>query len=117
MADIVESCAAIRSAARTQIPADECQDTDNDQWRIVAALSSVTTIFCLADPDQSIFQYDPKVDPLRLAKARDFLKPKVVDLAGDNHRSPNGGILLFADAVMKNTSIPSPCAEVTQHSY
>jgi DNA helicase-2/ATP-dependent DNA helicase PcrA len=45
------------------------------------------------------------------------LKPKVVDLAGDNHRSPNGGILSFADAVMNNTALPSPCGEVTQHSY
>ena len=96
---------------------DEFQDTDDDQWRIVAALSLVSTIFCLADPDQSIFQYDPRVDPLRLKKAQAFLKPKVVDLAGDNHRSPNGGILAFADAVMKNTSLPSPCSEVTQHSY
>lgn len=52
-----------------------------------------------------------------MAKALDFLKPRVVDLAGDNHRSPNGGILLFADAVMKNISIPSPCADVTQHNY
>jgi DNA helicase II / ATP-dependent DNA helicase PcrA len=120
MADILEGCSAVRNLLGNKYPliiVDEFQDTDDDQWRIVAALSQVTTIFCLADPDQSIFQYDPKVDPLRLTKATTFLKPKVVDLAGDNHRSPNGGILSFADAVMNNTSLPSPCAEVTQHSY
>jgi DNA helicase-2/ATP-dependent DNA helicase PcrA len=120
MADIVEGCAAVRRLLGSKYPliiVDEFQDTDDDQWRIVAALSLVSTIFCLADPDQSIFQYDPRVDPLRLKKAQAFLKPKVVDLAGDNHRSPNGGILAFADAVMKNTSLPLPCSEVTQHSY
>jgi DNA helicase-2/ATP-dependent DNA helicase PcrA len=120
MADIVEGCGAVRTLLGRKYPliiVDEFQDTDDDQSRIIAALSQVTTIFCLADPDQSIFQYDPRVDPLRLKKAEAFLKPKVVDLAGDNHRSPNGGILAFADAVMKNTSLPSPCKEVTQHSY
>jgi len=120
MADIVEGCAAVRALLGRKYPliiVDEFQDTNDDQWRIVAALSQVTKIFCLADPDQSIFQYDPKVDPLRLKKAQAFLKPKVVDLAGDNHRSPNGGILAFADAVMNNTALPSPCGEVTQHSY
>lgn len=120
MADILEGCSAVRCLFGNKYPliiVDEFQDTDDDQWRIVAALSRVTTIFCLADPDQSIFQYDPKVDPLRLTKARDFLNPKVVDLVGDNHRSPNGGILAFANAVLNNTGLPSPCAEVTQHSY
>lgn len=119
MADIIEGCAAVRALLGRKYPliiVDEFQDTDDDQWRIVSALSSVTTIFCLADPDQSIFQYDPKVDPLRLEKARAFLKPKVVDLTGDNHRSPNGGVLAFADAVMKNVTLPA-CAEVTQHRY
>lgn len=120
MADIVEGCAAVPALLGRKYPliiVDEFQDTDDDQWRIVAALARVTTIFCLADPDQSIFQYDPRVDPQRLQKAEAFLKPKVFDLAGDNHRSPNGGILAFADAVLKNTALPSPCSEVTQHSY
>ena len=119
-AQIIEGCTAVGELFGRKYPmiiVDEFQDTDDDQWRIVAALSAVTTIFCLADPDQSIFQYDPKVDPLRLKKASDFLHPKVVDLAGDNHRSPDGGILQFADAVLKNTSLPSPCGEVTQHGY
>ncbi|MGJ4918953.1 ATP-dependent helicase [Bradyrhizobium sp. SZCCHNR3003] len=120
MADIIEGCAAVRALLGRKYPliiVDEFQDTDDDQWRIIAALSSVTTIFCLADPEQSIFQYDPKVDPLRLKKAQTLLNSKLFDLAGDNHRSPHGGILAFADAVMKNTTLPSPCAEVTQHGY
>ena len=120
VANIVAACPAVAALLGRKYPMiilDEFQDTDDDQWRIVAALARVTTIFCLADPDQSIFQYDPKVDPLRLKKASDFLKPRSVDLAGDNHRSPNGGILKFADAVLNNTPLPSPCAEVKQVGY
>lgn len=120
VATVVERCAAVRDLLGRKYPMiilDEFQDTDDDQWRIVAALANTTTVFCLADPDQSIFQYDPKVDPLRLKKASDFLKPTVVDLAGDNHRSPNAGILKFADAVMSNAPLPSPCLEVKQVGY
>jgi len=120
VATVVETCAAVRDLLGRKYPMiilDEFQDTDDDQWRIVAALANTTTIFCLADPDQSIFQYDPKVDPLRLKKASDFLKPTVVDLAGDNHRSPNGGILKFADAVLSNAPLPTSCLEVKQVGY
>lgn len=119
-ATLVDGCAAVRGLLGRKYPmiiVDEFQDTDDDQWRLVAALSKVTTIFCLADPDQSIFQYDARVDPQRLGKAVAFLGPTVVDLAGDNHRSPNSGILKFADAILNNTVLPKPCPEVTQHAY
>lgn len=120
VADLVEGCAALRCLVGRKYPmviVDEFQDTDDDQWRLVAALSKETTIFCLADPDQSIFQYQAKVDPLRIEKAIAFLKPTVIDLAGDNHRSPNSGILKFADAVLHDTALPKPCPEVAQINY
>lgn len=119
-ATLVDGCAAVRGLLGRKYPmiiVDEFQDTDDDQWRLVAALSNVTTIFCLADPDQSIFQYDAKVDPKRIEKAVAFLEPTVVDLAGDNHRSPNSGILKFADAVLNDIALPNPCPEVTQYAY
>jgi DNA helicase-2/ATP-dependent DNA helicase PcrA len=119
-ADLVQGCAAVGRLLGRKYPiiiVDEFQDTDDDQWRLVAALSKVTTIFCLADPDQSIFQYQAKVDPMRIEKAIASLKPTVVDLAGDNHRSPNGGILKFADAVLRDTALPKPCPEVAQINY
>lgn len=119
-AALVDGCAALGGLLGRKYPmiiVDEFQDTDDDQWKLVAALSEVTTIFCLADPDQSIFQYDSKVDPKRIEKAVAFLKPTVVDLAGDNHRSPNSGILKFADAILNNTALPDPCPEVRQATY
>jgi DNA helicase-2/ATP-dependent DNA helicase PcrA len=118
-AELVEGCAVLRALVGRKYPmiiVDEFQDTDDDQWRLVAALAQVTTIFCLADPDQSIFQYQPKVDPQRIAKAVAALKPTVIDLGDDNHRSPNSGILAFADAVLKDTALPKT-PEVSQVAY
>lgn len=118
-AELLEGCGALRELVAVKYPliiVDEFQDTDDDQWRLVAALSKSATVFCLADPDQSIFQYEPKVDPLRIEKAIAFLKPTVVDLAGENHRSPNSGILAFADAVLKNKPLPM-APEVAQYTY
>lgn len=118
-AQLLEDCNAVRTLVAAKYPliiVDEFQDTDDDQWRLVAALSKSATVFCLADPDQSIFQYEPKVDPQRIEKAIAFLKPKVVDLAGENHRSPNSGILAFADAILKNKALPK-APEVAQYTY
>jgi DNA helicase II / ATP-dependent DNA helicase PcrA len=119
-AEVFSGCEAVCKLVANKyrlIIVDEFQDTDDDQWRMVAALSKYATIFCLADPDQSIFQYQPKVDPARLGKAKAFLKPKVFDLAGDNHRSPNSGILAYADAVLKNQQAPAKSPGVSFLNY
>src|SRR3546814_4749 len=57
-ADLLEGCAALRGLVADRFPmiiVDEFQDTDDNQWRIVRALSAVTDVFCLADPEQRIF--------------------------------------------------------------
>jgi DNA helicase-2/ATP-dependent DNA helicase PcrA len=81
---------------------DEFQDTDNDQWRIVKALARASDVFCLADPDQRIFDYREDIDPRRLDSLREHLTLTEFDLGRENHRSPNTGILRFADAVLRN---------------
>lgn len=85
---------------------DEFQDTDDPQWELVKLMSERSRLIVLADPDQRIFEYDTKVDPERLDQLRSFLQPGEFDLGGANHRSPNAGILSFADAVLKNRPLP-----------
>ena len=85
---------------------DEFQDTDDSQWELVKLLSRDSCSIILADPDQRIFEYDVKVDPERLSHLRDFLTPSEFDLGGENHRSPDAGILSFADAVLRNAPLP-----------
>jgi len=81
---------------------DEFQDTDNDQWRIVLELSRVCEIFCLADPDQRIFEYRGNIDPKRVENLKKVVQVTTFDLGSDNHRSADAGILDFANAVLYN---------------
>lgn len=89
---------------------DEFQDTDDEQWRIVKKLASVARVFCLADRDQRIFDYRDDIDPRRIEALQEDLGPRTFDLGRDNHRSPHGGILRYADAVLRNLS-PLPAVD------
>jgi len=119
-ANLLERCAALRTLIGDRFPmiiVDEFQDTDDNQWRIVRSLADVTDVFCLADPEQRIYDYRDGVDPRRLDILRESIKVTEFDLGGENHRSPNAGILKFADAVLRNQSPLPATRDVRQMSY
>ncbi|WP_399135910.1 UvrD-helicase domain-containing protein [Streptomyces sp. NBUA17] len=87
---------------------DEFQDTSADQWQAVRALSRRSTVICLADPDQRIFGHLPGVDEERIDHAVAHLQPDCFDLSADNHRSPEGGLLSYANAVLHHRAHPRP---------
>lgn len=95
---------------------DEFQDTDDAQWALVKALSARSRTVVMADPDQRIFDYDDRVDPERLNHLRDHLGPAEFDLTGENHRSPDVGILQYANAVLTNRPLPAT-DDVLQRFY
>jgi len=108
-ATLLERSACVRSLYCSRHPLiilDEFQDTDNDQWRMVQAVAQQSEIACLADPDQRIFEYQGNTDPARLQQFRDVLSPTCFDLGTQNHRSPQAGVLQFADAVLRNSPLP-----------
>jgi ATP-dependent DNA helicase UvrD/PcrA len=80
---------------------DEFQDTDDDQWRLTKALSSVTTAVFLADAEQRIYDFRPGVRPERVDMLRSQLHPIEADLEADNYRSGGSQIVAFANAVMR----------------
>lgn len=119
VAELFTRSRAVRKLYANKYPmivADEFQDSDDDQWRIIRALASDASIFALADPEQRIFDYRPNVSPKRLEELRAELSPAEFDLATENHRSPGSGILDFADAVLQNRPLPET-KDVTQVSY
>ncbi len=119
VAAIFERSKAVRSLYGDKYPLviiDEFQDTDDDQWRIVREFAKVADVFCLADPEQRIFEYRTNVDPKRVEKLRESIRPTEHDLGCDNHRSPDGGILDFADAVLYNRT-PLPRTEDVKFIY
>jgi DNA helicase II / ATP-dependent DNA helicase PcrA len=80
-------------------------------------LSEVTDVFCLADPEQRIFDYRDDIDPRRLDILREAVAVAEFDLEGENHRSPNAGILQFANAVLRNEGPLPATADIKQVSY
>lgn len=94
---------------------DEFQDTNEDQWAAVRALSKDSTIVCLADPDQRIFDgFIDGVDEKRIEHAIEHLAPTPFDLSGDNHRSPGSDLLGYANAVLRNDpNHPKPSNVIT----
>jgi len=108
-ARLIEGSDAVASLIASKYPVvilDEFQDTDDSQWALVQALSPRSRLIFLADPDQRIFDYDPRVDPERLNQLRSSLSPAEFELLGENHRSPDAGVLDFANAVLLNKALP-----------
>ena len=111
-----EAVAGLLASRYPVIILDEFQDTSDDQWALVQALAARSRLLFLADPDQRIFDYDERVNPERLNQLRSELCPAEYDLGGENHRSPSGGILGYARAVLRNESLPStPDVKLVQY--
>ncbi|WP_026530745.1 UvrD-helicase domain-containing protein [Haematomicrobium sanguinis] len=116
-AQLVAGSSSIAALLATKYPViilDEFQDTDDAQWALVKALSARSKTVFMADPDQRIFDYDARVDPERINHLRDHLGPAEFDLSGENHRSPDAGILQYANAVLMNRSLPDTKDVITR---
>lgn len=121
LAELLERSADLRELYSSRYPVivvDEFQDTNLDQWRVVRSLSEQSTIICLADPDQRIFDHIEGVDENRLDDAKVALDPRTFDLSSDNHRNPASGILEYANAVLRNTPTSTPVnVKVLEYRY
>lgn len=118
-ADLLARAECVRTLIADRYPIiilDEFQDTNDAQWALVQQLALGSRLIFLADPDQRIFDYDSSVDPRRLDQLRTAMAPVEFDLGTENHRSPGGGILKFADAVLRNRPLPE-VTEVVCRSY
>jgi len=91
---------------------DEFQDSDDEQWRFVQQLSTVTQTLFLADTEQRIFEssFRPGVRADRLDILKDAIALREVDLRDDNYRSPDSDILAVADCVLTGKG-PLPKSE------
>jgi DNA helicase-2/ATP-dependent DNA helicase PcrA len=79
---------------------DEFQDTNADQWSVVKALSTGSTLVALADPEQRIFEF-AGAEAKRLQQFTDTLHPTIFDLKSDNHRSKGTDIAKFGNDILR----------------
>ncbi len=108
-AELLKRSAAARAcfcAAYPLILVDEFQDTDEEQWALVRALSEQSEIIGLGDAEQRIFEWRPGVSETRLEDFGKALECECFDFANENNRSPATGIAAFARSLL------SPGAEL-----
>ena len=120
VARLVEESQHLRNAIGDIYPLlilDEFQDTDDDQWRLVRALSAVTKCAFLADPEQRIYDFRRGVREDRLDILRSALPLLEADLQADNFRSNGTDILTFANAVVAGRAPIPRCRDVSLHPY
>lgn len=99
------------------IVVDEAQDTAEDQWQCVRLLSARTQMMCLADLEQQIYDFRPGVSSDRVTHIMAALQPLRVDIAGQNHRSPDSEIVAFANDVLLNTPRGAAYRGVSRMNY
>jgi len=100
---LIQRSAHVRRMIAQRYPliiVDEAQDTNGDAWKCIEMLSAETIIICLADLEQQIFDYLPGIGPERITAIKAALSPLEIDLAGQNHRSPDSEIVAFAEDVL-----------------
>lgn len=116
---LASSSLLVSSLARRHpiIIVDEAQDTGKFAWQCIELLAPHTQILCLADLEQQIFDYLPGVGPERIAAIRTALNPLEVDLATQNHRSPDSEILAFANDVLAGQARGAPYKGVSSFNY
>ncbi|WP_343725632.1 ATP-dependent helicase [Herbaspirillum huttiense] len=99
------------------IVVDEAQDTAEDQWQCVRLLSAGSQMICLADLEQQIYDFRPGVSAERVTHIMAALQPHRVDLAAENHRSPNSEIVKFAHDILLATPRGAPYQGVSKHGF
>ncbi|MBI2069470.1 MAG: ATP-dependent helicase [Elusimicrobia bacterium] len=79
---------------------DEFQDTDDTEWDLINTMTQGGQLVCLADPHQRIYDFRPGVTEKRIEILRQTRNPHVIDLAGDNFRSPQSTVSQIASYVL-----------------
>ncbi len=102
-ADLLARSTVVRKRfgrAHPLILVDEFQDTDEDQWRLIRALSEDSDIIALGDTEQRIYAWRKGVSATRLQDVAEALGATVFDFQRENNRSPATGIAGYARSLL-----------------
>jgi DNA helicase-2/ATP-dependent DNA helicase PcrA len=95
---------------------DEFQDTNAEEWAMIAALGRHSRLMALGDPKQRIYDFKG-ADPRRFDDFIAGFQPTQFDFLGENRRSAGTDITLFADAMLTGQFRPQPYAGVNLSRY
>ena len=102
-AELLERSVVVRkcfSYAHPLILVDEFQDTDEEQWRLIRALSDDSEIIALGDAEQRIYAWRKGVSETRLQDFAATFDAATFDFQDENNRSPATGIAGYARSLI-----------------
>lgn len=95
---------------------DEFQDTNAEEWAMIARLGRHSTLIALGDPKQRIYDFKG-ADPRRFDDFIEAFDPATFDFQSENNRSAGTDITLFADALVSGNYRAEPYAGVSVVRY
>ena len=119
MADLLEGSARLRDLLSDSYPTiivDEFQDTNADEWRMIAALGGKSRIVAMADPEQRIYEFRG-ADPARIGNFVEKFDPKMFDFGKENNRSDGTDIVLFGNDLLTGANIGKSYNDVVVNRY
>src|SRR5690606_7871107 len=105
------------NAAHPLILVDEFQDTDEDQWALIRALSGDSDIIALGDTEQRIYEWRDGVSEKRLDEFGDELGATLFDFQHENNRSPATGIAGYARSLLSPDTIMDLPDDIIRKSF
>ena len=119
-AEILNRSSVVRAcynAAHPLILVDEFQDTDEDQWALIRALSNGSDIIALGDTEQRIYEWRDGVSEKRLDEFGDELGATLFDFQHENNRSPATGIAGYARSLLSPDIIMELPGDIVRKSF
>lgn len=95
---------------------DEFQDTNADEWAMVACLGQHSRLMALGDPKQRIYDFKG-ADPRRFDEFISAFRPTLFDFQGENRRSAGTDITTFADDMLTGRFRTQPYSGVSVVRY
>jgi DNA helicase II / ATP-dependent DNA helicase PcrA len=95
---------------------DEFQDTNLDEWRVIAALGQHSSLIALADAEQRIYEFRG-ADSARIGHFIERFKPRVFDFGKENNRSDGTDIVAFGNDVLTGANVGKDYTHVTVSRY
>jgi DNA helicase-2/ATP-dependent DNA helicase PcrA len=95
---------------------DEFQDTNLDEWRMIAALGQHSRLIALADAEQRIYEFRG-ADAARIGQFIERFNPRAFDFGKENNRSAGTDIVDFGNDVLTDANVGKDCTHVKVSRY
>jgi DNA helicase-2/ATP-dependent DNA helicase PcrA len=95
---------------------DEFQDTNLDEWRMIAALGQHSRLIALADAEQRIYEFRG-ADAARIGQFIERFNPRAFDFGKENNRSAGTDIVDFGNDVLTDANVGKDYTHVKVSRY